>query len=38
LLFNFVADALAAILDRAKVAGHIQGVVPHLIPGGVSHL
>jgi hypothetical protein len=37
-LFNFVADALAAILDRAKVAGHIQGVVPHLIPGGVSHL
>jgi hypothetical protein len=31
LLFNFVADALAAILDRAKVAGHIQGVVPHLI-------
>jgi hypothetical protein len=38
LLFNFVADAFAAILDRAKVAGHIQGVVPHLIPGGVSHL
>jgi hypothetical protein len=38
LLFNFVADALAAILDRAKVAGHIKGVVPHLIPGRVSHL
>jgi hypothetical protein len=38
LLFNFVADALAVILDRAKEAGHIQGVVPHLIPGGVSHL
>jgi hypothetical protein len=38
LLFNFVVDALAAILDRAKVAGHIQGVVPHLISGGVSHL
>jgi hypothetical protein len=38
LLFNFVADALVAILDRAKVASHIQGVVPHLISGGVSHL
>jgi hypothetical protein len=38
LLFNFVADALAVILDRAKEAGHIQGVVQHLIPGGVSHL
>jgi hypothetical protein len=38
LLFNFVADALAMILVRARVAGHIQGVVPHLIPGGVSHL
>jgi hypothetical protein len=38
LLFNFVADALAAILDKAKVASHIQGVVPHMIPGGVSHL
>jgi hypothetical protein len=37
-LFNFVADALAAILDRAKEAGHIHGVVPHLIPRGVSHL
>jgi hypothetical protein len=38
LLFNFVADALAAILVRAGVASHIQGVVSHLIPGGVSHL
>jgi hypothetical protein len=25
LLFNFVADALDAILVRARVAGHIQG-------------
>jgi hypothetical protein len=38
LLFDFVADALDAILVRAREAGHIQGVVPHLIPGGVSHL
>jgi hypothetical protein len=29
-----VADALDAILSKARVAG----VVPHLIPGGVSHL
>jgi hypothetical protein len=38
LLFDFVADALDAILSKARVAGHIEGVVPHLIPGGVSHL
>jgi hypothetical protein len=36
--FDFVADALDAILVRAWEAGHIQGVVPHLIPGGVTHL
>jgi hypothetical protein len=38
LLFDFVVDALDAILVRAREAGHIQGVVPHLIPGGVTHL
>jgi hypothetical protein len=38
LLFDFVADAFQAILARARDAGHIHGVVPHLIPGGVSHL
>src|SRR3954465_6510961 len=39
LLFNAAADALAAILDRARGAGHISGVVGHLIPGGgSSHL
>jgi hypothetical protein len=38
LLFDFVADALEAIMSKARVAGHIEGVVPHLIPGGVSHL
>ncbi|KAK1614885.1 hypothetical protein QYE76_020402 [Lolium multiflorum] len=38
LLFDFVAEALAAILDRALAAGHIEGVIPHIIPGGVSHL
>uniref|UniRef100_A0A453MIS0 Reverse transcriptase domain-containing protein n=1 Tax=Aegilops tauschii subsp. strangulata TaxID=200361 RepID=A0A453MIS0_AEGTS len=29
-----VVDALAAILDKAKSAGHIHGVVPHLVGGG----
>nr|XP_020190199.1 uncharacterized protein K02A2.6-like [Aegilops tauschii subsp. strangulata] len=38
LLFNFLADALGAMLDKARIAGHIRGVVGNLIPGGVSHL
>ena len=29
-----VVDALAAILDKAKGAGHIHGIVPHLVGGG----
>ena len=29
-----VVDALAAILDKAKAAGHILGIVPHLVEGG----
>ena len=37
-LFNFVAEGLSAILTAACVAGHIYGVVPHLSPGGISHL
>ncbi|KAE8767428.1 hypothetical protein D1007_61195 [Hordeum vulgare] len=37
--FNLTVDALAGILDKAKLAGHIQGLVGHLISGGgVSHL
>jgi hypothetical protein len=38
LLFNFMADALSAMLDAASSAGHIKGVVSHLIQGGVTHL
>ncbi|KAE8773845.1 retrotransposon unclassified [Hordeum vulgare] len=39
LLFNLAVDALASILDKAKLARHIQGMVGHLISGGgVSHL
>jgi hypothetical protein len=33
-LFDFAVDALDIILDKAKAAGHISGVIPHLIPGG----
>jgi hypothetical protein len=38
LLSDFIVDALARILEKAYAAGHIQGVVSHLIPGGISHL
>ena len=39
ILFDLAVDALAAILDKAKMADHISGVVGHLIPGGgVTHL
>lgn len=38
LLFNLVADALSAMLSRASSAGLIQGLVPHLIEGGLLHL
>jgi hypothetical protein len=38
LLFNFVANALAEMLDGAARAGHIHGVSPQLVVGGVTHL
>jgi hypothetical protein len=38
LLFDLIVDALALIMDKAKQAGHIQGAIPHLLPGGVTHL
>ena len=38
LLLNLVADALSAMLSRASSAGVIQGLVPHLVEGGLSHL
>ena len=38
-LFNMVVDALASILDKAKAAGHIRGITPHLAGGsGISML
>jgi hypothetical protein len=38
ILFDFMVDGLAAILSKASSAGHLVGLVPHLIPGGVTHL
>jgi hypothetical protein len=38
LLFDFIVDALPMMLSKASEAGHIQGVIPHLIPGGMTHL
>jgi len=38
LLFNLVANALSAMLSRASSARVIQGLVPHLVEGGLSHL
>jgi hypothetical protein len=38
LLFNFIGEALSVILSAAASAGHINGLVPHLLPGGITHL
>ena len=38
ILFNFMADALAGMLEAASRVGHIRGVVPNLMDGGVTHL
>ena len=38
ILFNIVADMLAIMIERAKIDGQIEGVVPHLVDGGLSIL
>jgi hypothetical protein len=38
LLFDFVVHGLALILDKANQAGHVSGVVPHLIARGIPHV
>jgi hypothetical protein len=38
MLFNIVADMLAILIERAKVNGLIEGVVPHLVDGGLCIL
>ena len=35
ILFNIVADMLAVMIDRAKLDGQIEGVIPHLVDGGL---
>jgi len=37
-LFNIVDDMLAVLVSRAKENNQIEGVVPHLIDGGLSIL
>ena len=38
ILFNIVVDMLAILIGRAKEAGQVGGLVPHLVDGGVSIL
>jgi hypothetical protein len=38
MLFNIVADMLAIMIERAKADGQIEGVIPHLVDGGLSIL
>jgi hypothetical protein len=38
MLFNIVADMLAIMIERAKNDGLIEGVIPHLVDGGLSIL
>ena len=38
MLFNIVADMLAILIARAKEDGQIDGLIPHLVEGGLSIL
>ena len=38
ILYNIVADMLATLVERAKVAGQVSGVIPHLVEEGLSIL
>jgi hypothetical protein len=38
ILFNIVADMLAIIINHAKEDGQVNGLIPHLVDGGVSIL
>jgi hypothetical protein len=38
MLFNIVANMLPVVIERAKVDGQIDGVVNHLVDGGLSIL
>jgi hypothetical protein len=36
IFFNVVADILALLIDSAKEHGQVEGLIPHLVDGGVS--
>ena len=38
ILFNIVVDMLIILIGRAKDAGQVGGLVPHLVDGGISIL
>jgi hypothetical protein len=38
ILFNLVADMLASLITIAKEDGHVYGLIPHLVDGGISIL
>jgi hypothetical protein len=38
MLFNIVGDMLAIMIERAKVDGQIEGLITHLVDGGLSIL
>jgi len=38
ILFDIVADMLAILINRAKEEGLVNGIVPHLVDGGLSIL
>jgi hypothetical protein len=38
MLFNLVVDMLTILINRAKLDGQIDGVVPHLVDDGLSIL
>jgi hypothetical protein len=35
ILFNIVADMLAIMIARAKDDGQVEGLIPHLVEGGI---
>jgi hypothetical protein len=37
-LFNIVADMIALLINRVKVARQLRGVIPHLVDDGLSVL
>ena len=38
ILFNIVADMLAILIARAKEDSQVDGLIPHLVEGGISIL